>query len=148
MSRIAPALRTAIPALAIGASVVLCSLEMTGKPPGLLSKPPELRAKDHTLSLTLHAGIASDGKNSFYVNGEPNAPTLRLSPGDQLTITYVNDLPAKPPEKCLAGPCMDMTNLHFHGLTVSPDAPQDDVLTMLAMPGKKLGYTVPIPKDH
>ena len=43
---------------------------------------------------------------------------------------------------------MDMTNLHFHGLTVSPDAPQDDVLTMLAMPGKKLGYTVPIPKDH
>jgi FtsP/CotA-like multicopper oxidase with cupredoxin domain len=73
---------------------------------------------------------------------------LRLSPGDQLKITYVNDLPAKPAEKCLAGPCMDMTNLHFHGLTVSPDAPQDDVLTMLAMPGKTLRYTVQIPKDH
>src|SRR5258706_8815954 len=43
---------------------------------------------------------------------------------------------------------MDMTNLHFHGMTVSPDAPQDDVLTMLAMPGKKLSYTVQIPKDH
>jgi len=41
-----------------------------------------------------------------------------------------------------------MTNLHFHGLTVSPDAPQDDVLTMLAMPGKTLNYTVQVPKDH
>ena len=33
-------------------------------------------------------------------------------------------------------PCMDMTNLHFHGLTVSPNAPQDDVLGMMAMPGQ------------
>ncbi len=30
---------------------------------------------------------------------------------------------------------MNMTNLHFHGLHVSPDAPQDDVITMMAMPG-------------
>jgi FtsP/CotA-like multicopper oxidase with cupredoxin domain len=43
---------------------------------------------------------------------------------------------------------MDMTNLHFHGLTVSPDAPQDDVLSMLATPGQSLHYTVQIPKDH
>jgi suppressor of ftsI len=43
---------------------------------------------------------------------------------------------------------MDMTNLHFHGLTVSPDAPQDDVLGMMAMPGQSLRYTVQIPKDH
>ena len=53
--------------------------------------------------------------------------TLRLcglSPGDQLKITYINDLPAKPEESCAIAPCMDMTNLHFHGLTVSPDAPR------------------------
>ena len=43
---------------------------------------------------------------------------------------------------------MDMTNLHFHGLTVSPNAPQDDVLNMMAMPGQSLRYTVQIPKDH
>ena len=43
---------------------------------------------------------------------------------------------------------MDMTNLHFHGLTVSPDAPQDDVLSMMATPGQSLHYTVQIPKDH
>jgi FtsP/CotA-like multicopper oxidase with cupredoxin domain len=38
------------------------------------------------------------------------------------------------------------TNLHFHGLHVSPNAPQDDVLTMLAMPGQSLDYRVAIPK--
>src|SRR5260370_8327761 len=43
---------------------------------------------------------------------------------------------------------MDMTNLHFHGLTVSPNAPQDDVIGMLAMPGQARHYTVEIPRDH
>ncbi len=148
MSRIAPAVPIAILATAIVAAAVFCSLELKGKPPGLLSNPLELRAKHHTLSLTLHAAIASDGKNSFYFDGQPNAPTLRLSPGDQLKITYVNDLPTKAKESCAITPCMDMTNLHFHGLTVSPDAPQDDVLDMMAMPGQSLRYTVQIPKDH
>jgi FtsP/CotA-like multicopper oxidase with cupredoxin domain len=147
MSRIAIALRAVIFAAAITPVATFYILGLRGKPTEQASSL-ELRAKNHVLSLTLHAGITSDGRSSFYFNGQPNAPTLRLSPGDQLKITYVNDLPAKPPEKCLAGPCMDMTNLHFHGLTVSPDAPQDDVLTMLAMPGKTLHYTVQIPKDH
>src|SRR2546422_2120533 len=152
MSRLASALSKVMPALAAGmalvAGVVIYSLEISGKTPAVLSSPPQLRAKGHTLSLTLHAAIASDGKNSFYFNGQPNAPTLRLSPGDQLKITYVNDLPDKPQESCAMASCMDMTNLHFHGLTVSPDAPQDDVLDMIAAPGRSLSYTVQIPKDH
>src|SRR5260370_26338290 len=108
----------------------------------------DLKAKSHTLSLNLHAGITSDGKDAFYFKGKSKASILRLSPGDQLKINYINDLPSKLQEKCLIAPCMDMTNLHFHGLTVSPDAPQDDVLSMMAAPGKTLHYTVQIPKDH
>jgi len=148
MLRTATSLRTTIPAIAIMAVAVVSSLGMAGEPPKLLPNPLELRARNHTLSLTLHAAIAIDGKNSFYFNGQPNAPTLRLSPGDQLKVTYINDLPSKPKESCAITPCMDMTNLHFHGLTVSPDAPQDDVLNMMAMPGQVLRYTVQIPKDH
>src|ERR1700731_2792512 len=140
--------RSTIPAIAIMAVAFLWSLGMTGEPQNLLPLPLSLRAKDHTLSLTLHAAIAANGKNSFYFNGQPNAPTLRLSPGDQLKITYINDLPAKPRESCAITPCMDMTNLHFHGLTVSPDPPQDDVLNMMAMPGQALRYSVQIPKEH
>src|ERR1700676_157129 len=148
MSRTAPSLRTAIPAVAIMATGVLCTLGMTGNSSDSLSTPPEVHAKHHILSLTLHAAVASDGKNSFYFDGQPNAPTLRLSPGDQLKITYINHLPAKAKETCAISPCMDMTNLHFHGLAVSPDAPQDDVLGMMAAPGQTLHYTVQIPKDH
>jgi suppressor of ftsI len=132
----------------IVASAIFSLLALTAKPSGLRSNPPELRANNHTLSLTLHAATRSDGKDSFYFNGQPNAPTLRLPPGDQLKITYVNELPSQPHESCAIPPCMDMTNLHFHGLTVSPDEPQDDVLSMMATPGQSLHYTVQIPKDH
>jgi len=134
--------------MAMATFVFFCALALVGKPPNSLPTPPELRAKNHTLSLTLHAAITSEGKNSFYFDGQPNAPTLRLSPGDQLKINYINDLPLKPQESCAITTCTDMTNLHFHGLTVSPDAPQDDVLNMMAMPGQSLRYTVQIPKDH
>jgi FtsP/CotA-like multicopper oxidase with cupredoxin domain len=148
MSRIALPSRNAIAAVLIAASAVFSLLALTAKPAGVRSNPPELRAKNHTLSLTLHAATRSDGKDSFYFKGQPNAPTLRLSPGDQLKISYVNELPIHPQETCAITPCMDMTNLHFHGLTVSPDAPQDDVLNMMATPGQSLHYTVQIPKDH
>ncbi len=130
ISRRASLPRIAAAAIAIAAAAVFCQLELAGNPSSQLPNPPELRAKNHTLSLTLRAGITKDGKNSFYFDGQPNAPTLRLSPGDQLKINYINDLPAKPQESCAITPCMDMTNLHFHGLTVSPDAPQDDVLCL------------------
>ena len=43
---------------------------------------------------------------------------------------------------------MNMTNLHFHGLHVSPQAPQDDVLSMTAMPGESLHYSVDIPANQ
>ena len=148
MSRTVLPSRNTIALALIAASAIFSLLALTAKPSGLRSNPPELRANNHTLSLTLHAATRSDGKDSFYFNGQPNAPTLRLSPGDQLKITYVNELPSQPHESCAIPPCMDMTNLHFHGLTVSPDAPQDDVLSMMATPGQSLHYTVQIPKDH
>jgi hypothetical protein len=64
------------------ALAALFALAITEMPPRLLSNPPEPHAKDHILSLTLQAAITSDEKNSFYFNGQPNAPTLRLSPGN------------------------------------------------------------------
>jgi suppressor of ftsI len=125
-----------------------CFFGLRGKDRTILRNAPELRAKNRVLSVTLHAGVTSEGKNSFFFDGQPNAPTLRLQRGDELKITYVNDLPVTPQESCAVPPCKDMTNLHFHGLTVSPNAPQDDVLDMMAMPGESLHYTLRIPEDH
>ena len=63
-------------------------------------------------------------------------------------MEYINQMSTHSREVCVDGPCMNMTNLHFHGLHVSPDAPGDDVLTMMAMPGQSLHYTVDIPTDQ
>jgi FtsP/CotA-like multicopper oxidase with cupredoxin domain len=112
-----------------------------------LPEPPQVRAHNHVVSLTLHA-VNENGRDAFAFNGANVAPVIRASPGDVLKVTYVNDLPAKSSETCAVNPCMDMTNLHFHGLTVSPKAPQDDVLGMLAKPGQVLHYSVKIPRNH
>ena len=112
-----------------------------------LPESPQVRAHNRVVSLTLQA-VNEDGRNAFAFNGITVAPVIRASPGDVLKIAYINGLPAKSAESCAVNPCMDMTNLHFHGLTVSPEAPQDDVLGMLAMPGQVLHYSVQIPRDH
>jgi FtsP/CotA-like multicopper oxidase with cupredoxin domain len=112
-----------------------------------LPEPPQVRASRHVVSLTLHA-VNENGRDAFAFDGASVAPVIRASPGDVLKITYINDLPPKSGETCAVNPCMNMTNLHFHGLTVSPDAPQDDVIGMIAMPGQVLHYSVEIPRDH
>ena len=110
--------------------------------------PPEVRSHHRVAALTLHAVRENDGRDSFAFNGQTVPPIIRVSPGDTLKITYVNNLPQPSGEQCSVGPCMNMTNLHFHGLGVSPKAPADDVLDMIAMPGQTLNYTVHIPADQ
>src|SRR6266478_8385713 len=131
--------------LLMGAQMLLPALGRTQTV--ALPEPPQVRAKNHVVSLTLHA-VNENGRDTFTFDGANLAPVIRASPGDVIRITYIIDLPAKSSETCAVNPCMNMTNLHFHGLTVSPDAPQDDVLGMLAMPGQTLHYLVKIPRDH
>jgi FtsP/CotA-like multicopper oxidase with cupredoxin domain len=69
-------------------------------------------------------------------------------PGGTIQLEYINQMSTRSREICVDGPCMNMTNLHFHGLHVSPNAPGDDVLTMMAMPGQSLHFTVEIPADQ
>ena len=109
---------------------------------------PEVRGTGRLVALTLYAQANANGRDSFAFDGRMVAPTIRVSPGDVLKIDYINHLPSVPTESCASEPCTNMTNLHFHGLTVSPNAPQDDVLDMMAMPGQTLHYSVQIPSDH
>jgi FtsP/CotA-like multicopper oxidase with cupredoxin domain len=68
-----------------------------------------------------------------------------VSPGGVIQLRYVNNLPSQSDEECALRRCSNMSNLHFHGLHVSPQRPQDDELTMMAMPGETLDYKVVIP---
>jgi len=88
------------------------------------------------------------GKTAFSFNGREEPPVIRAAPGEDIQLTYVNAMSKDSHEKCFNGPCMNMTNLHFHGLHVSPEAPEDDVLSMMAMPGQSLRYVVNIPLNQ
>jgi FtsP/CotA-like multicopper oxidase with cupredoxin domain len=119
---------------------------------GRLSVPaaplPEARSEGRVVSLTLHAAVNAEGRDSFSYEGKNIAPVIRVFPGDTLKIDYKNDLPVHSTESCAISPCKNMTNLHFHGLEISPQSPQDDVIDMMAMPGETLHYAVEIPSEH
>src|SRR5277367_7092523 len=110
----------------------------------LLSDPPQV-----VTSFELQAiNDPATGKGAFVFEGPRVPPVVRAVPGGAIRLEYVNRMSKSSSEVCVDGPCMNMTNLHFHGLHVSPDAPQDDVITMMAMPGQVLHYTVNIPLDQ
>jgi FtsP/CotA-like multicopper oxidase with cupredoxin domain len=88
------------------------------------------------------------GKSEFRYQGNNIPPVIRVRPGSTLKVEYKNDLAVQSRETCLDHPCMNMTNLHFHGLHVSPNAPQDDVIDMMAMPGETLHYSVQVPAQQ
>jgi FtsP/CotA-like multicopper oxidase with cupredoxin domain len=113
-----------------------------------LPRAPQVRGKKKVVELTLRAVTGPDGQGAFSFNGAAVPPTIRVSPGDTLKITYVNAMSRTAAESCAGGPCTNMTNLHFHGLGVSPKPAQDDVLGMMAMPGETLHYAVAIPPEQ
>jgi len=114
----------------------------------VLPDSPEVQGRNHVVALTLRAEINAEGHDAFSFNGQMSAPVIRAWPGDTIKIDYVNALPKIATEPCAIEPCRNMTNLHFHGLEVSPQAPQDDVLEMMAMPGETLHYMVQISPGH
>jgi suppressor of ftsI len=108
---------------------------------------PELPQANSPVTLV----AASDpvtGKSEFRYRGNNIPPVIRVQPGSILNIEYKNELVAESKEECVGHPCMQMTNLHFHGLHVSPNAPQDDALSMMASPGQTLHYSVEVPPQQ
>jgi suppressor of ftsI len=132
---------------------LLCSVHLfaqsptskIGVPPSaLLPRPPEVRSPLKLAAIN----DPQTGKAAFLFEGREDPPVIRASPGEDIRVTYKNEMSTHSQERCVDGPCMNMTNLHFHGLHVSPNAPQDDVITMMAMPGQSLRYVVNIPLDQ
>jgi FtsP/CotA-like multicopper oxidase with cupredoxin domain len=112
--------------------------------PPLLSNPPEARSP----VVLMAVNDPRNGKGAFSFEGHENPPVIRAFPGEDIRLRYINAMSADSHERCIGQPCMNMTNLHFHGLHVPPTAPQDDVLTMMAIPGQSLDYVVNIPSDQ
>lgn len=79
--------------------------------------------------------------------GDFVAPTIRVAPGQRLTVDLDNKLEACTDVQRRGHLCFNDTNLHTHGLWISPSGRSDNVLVSIA-PGAKFQYEYDIPADH
>ncbi|MBC5793695.1 multicopper oxidase domain-containing protein [Sphaerospermopsis sp. LEGE 00249] len=84
---------------------------------------------------------------------------LYIQPGDELNINFNNQFPVIDQGEChismtqdnYAPGCFNTTNLHFHGLHVSPEMKNgiaSDSVLISVNPGKSQQYTVKLPDFH
>ncbi|KHE74729.1 copper oxidase [Kocuria marina] len=104
-----------------------------------LVQPEVLSSRDGALDLALEAAPARVriGARTAHVqafNGSLPGPTLRVRPGDTLRVAMTNGLEAP-------------TNLHVHGLHVSPEDNGDNPFVSIA-PGDSFDYDFSLPDDH
>jgi FtsP/CotA-like multicopper oxidase with cupredoxin domain len=164
------ALGTALPALA---QVQMLS-ETVPTTPSPLPELETLRSGNGEIyvSLRLQYGLNRIGSDTVALrsyNGRLAGPTIRVKPGDVLNVRFENQLPCLTPEcKCEDGPALEhhhvemvngalgsepapssfnTTNLHTHGLHVSPKDPADNVLRNV-IPGCSYPFRFEIPKNH
>ena len=102
------------------------------------AQPAVLRSAGGRLQarLVARSGTWLDGRwtNALGYNQSSPGPTLLVSPGDELTIRLVNRLEHP-------------TNLHTHGLRVSPAGRGDNPFVHVE-PGGSFDYRIRIPRDH
>lgn len=101
---------------------------------------------DDPVRLRSYVGAATGGSPQFA------APTVRILPGETFRLTLRNELPADDPTCPGAGGvnvphCFNRTNMHTHGLHISPTGNSDNVLVSVS-PGVSFQYEYNIPPDH
>ncbi|WP_448812251.1 multicopper oxidase family protein [Agromyces bauzanensis] len=115
----------------------------TATPPeedtGTLAEPEVLESSGGLLALTLTAAltdvvVAGRQVRALTFNGSLPGPTLRVRPGDRIALTFRSELDAP-------------TNLHTHGLVVSPEGNSDNVFVMIE-PGAGFDYEYELGGDH
>jgi FtsP/CotA-like multicopper oxidase with cupredoxin domain len=102
-------------------------------------EPPMRFSHGGRLETTLRASLSPvtiDGHRYRTMNyeGVYPSPTLVLCPGDRLSVHLINDLP-------------EDTNLHVHGLHVSPGGSSDNVFLDIR-PGAAFTYRYHLPLSH
>ncbi len=103
------------------------------------SGPQELRSSNGRLRVRLEAApgtvlLAGRSATGLAYNGGVPGPTLRLRGGDTLDIELVNSMAVA-------------TNLHLHGLHVSPEGNSDNIF-LKVQPGTSFSYEYRLPDNH
>ena len=132
------------------------SASTAGSAPVALPQPKVLKSANGELAVTLTArpgvvdmAVARPVTTYTYDNVVPGY-TWEVDPGDTQNIDLVNKLPelAHPPAMAMDRPHeWTNTNLHTHGLHVSPAGIADNVFLDVP-PGATQHYEIPLPADH
>jgi len=128
-----------VAAAAIGGTAFALENAATAANAGTLIESKVVRSKNGLLDITLTAAfitktIAGNQVQMLAYNGTVPGPTLWIKPGDKLRIKFVNKLGYT-------------TNLHTHGLHVSPERNGDNPFVMIE-DGQSFQYEYQLPKDH
>lgn len=75
------------------------------------------------------------------------APVMRVNPGQVLSLTVDNNLEPCSAEQIAQNRCYNSTNIHTHGLWISPSGNSDNVMLSID-PGERFEYEFVIPPDH
>ncbi|HUY90163.1 MAG TPA: DUF4214 domain-containing protein [Pirellulales bacterium] len=123
---------------------------MSGEP---FVDPPVIQSQNGILDATLVAqsgAITVDGQtalNADTYNGLFPGPTLQFNPGDQVNVELVNNLTDGPLAQHDAYGEFGQTDLHLHGLHVSPEGNSDNVFLHVDQ-GQDNQYHYDIPADE
>lgn len=113
-----------------------------------LPNPPVIRSRNGVLDTVFVAEpgkvtVATDRLTSNVYNDLYIPPTLEVRRGDTMLLRLVNKIGPADVEIQEKQP----TNIHFHGMDVSPKQPGDNVFVKIS-PGRSFQYRVEIPDDH
>lgn len=123
-------------------------------PPAFV-QPPVLRAVNGVLETTLNVTLATNTVGGAPVtlrsyNGQLTGPTLRIKQGEKLRVLVNNQLAADP-DATPANPNqphqLNTTNLHTHGLHVSPQGNSDNIFVEIH-PGSNFQYEYNVPQSQ
>ena len=123
--------------------------------PADLVEPEVRQASAGELRTELHVAYANHDIGGYRLNlrayeGSLPGPTLRAQPGDVLRIRLINDLPPNRDPLPLRPDLphhFNTTNVHSHGMHVSPDGISDNVFRAME-PGQSYDVEIAIPDDH
>jgi FtsP/CotA-like multicopper oxidase with cupredoxin domain len=140
--------------------MMMLALPLIGAPAAALAVPPAAGDQAYSFEVARAKGSiynpwtgANDRvelrsfRGAGAKDGDFVAPTIRIAPGRALTVDLANDLEPCSDEQRKASLCFNDTNLHTHGLWVSPSGNSDNVLVSIA-PGERFRYRYEIPADH